>query len=470
MIARRIAWTLAASLVLGAALSSSGGAAPNYPPPTFSQALAGMNHGGTGLQSVGCVPNPDLVTCAFDVNIVSGGGGGGSSGANGAPGTAGATAQYIQGVAGGVPVPVSGSFGTTFPYTSAAAQAPTAASFLGIAGFDGTNVEPIKTSATGVVSTLDANGGAQATGITPPTGGSGILGFLSGIYTRLANIGLLNFGGTGGTSLLVHNDTTAAYDPSTTTAPGATTAATTAFQVDWTGTAQVRALADSSGDSFMTLAPTSIGGSNTNALFVQQATGSPGGAAANPSFSTLIGGSTGASNAANIAPYQSDALSPATPKLDTAANLYAFDGGVLNRVNDDADAATGALSSSGSLHTAPGPQATLAIPSGTATGCYSLEITKNTGVTTSHIYAVSSIATSAQAATIQIFAGSNEGATPTCAVADAVTQAFPIPGGATPQASVVTIGHPNGGLPIQNSAAYQIGGAATTARALILAN
>lgn len=46
----------------------------------------------------------------------------------------------------------SGTGNVTFPYSSAATQTATASSFVGTAGFDGTNVEPIMTSTSGAVS------------------------------------------------------------------------------------------------------------------------------------------------------------------------------------------------------------------------------------------------------------------------------------------------------------------------------
>ncbi len=71
---------------------------------------------------------------ALQVAIVSGGGTGG--GASGTPGSTGSTAQYVQGVPGGYPVAVTGTFTstTTFPYNATQSQTSSTASFLGAVG------------------------------------------------------------------------------------------------------------------------------------------------------------------------------------------------------------------------------------------------------------------------------------------------------------------------------------------------
>ncbi|MGQ0446145.1 MAG: hypothetical protein ACT4O2_13725 [Beijerinckiaceae bacterium] len=75
-----------------------------------------------------------------------------------AAGTSDTVALPVQGVSGGVPLPVSGTFWqTTQPVSASALPLPSGA----------------------------AQDGTDASGVTPPSGGSGIRGWLSGIYIKL---------------------------------------------------------------------------------------------------------------------------------------------------------------------------------------------------------------------------------------------------------------------------------------------
>jgi hypothetical protein len=64
---------------------------------------------------------------------------------------------------------ISGTGAVTFPYTSALTQSPTASSFVGVAGFDGTNVESLRTSTGGLLdmNICDAAGGTSSCAAVP---------------------------------------------------------------------------------------------------------------------------------------------------------------------------------------------------------------------------------------------------------------------------------------------------------------
>jgi hypothetical protein len=90
-----------------------------------------------------------------------------------AAGATAANGQGIQGMTGGVPVPVSGTFWqTTQPMSVASLPLP-----AGAASESGGNLATIATAQ-----------GVSGTGIAQPTGGSGVLGWLSGIYSTLLSI------------------------------------------------------------------------------------------------------------------------------------------------------------------------------------------------------------------------------------------------------------------------------------------
>ena len=157
------------------------------PTPVLAQAVLPCVYESPGPST----PNPGPIApeCsasrAMSVNIVSGGGTGG--GASGTPGSSGTTAQYVQGVPGGFPIPISGSITatSTYPFTSTQGQATSGSQFVGVGGMY-YSTTPTLTNAQFSPFSLDSSGwlnvhvqagggGSSATPTPYATNGSGQL-------------------------------------------------------------------------------------------------------------------------------------------------------------------------------------------------------------------------------------------------------------------------------------------------------
>lgn len=159
------------------------------PVPALAQALTGgiVLNGGVPSYNVNATApfTIDQATMGLRVTCVSGcagGGGGGTSGSVTAAGTNGTTAQAVQGIAGGIPFAVTGTFWqATQPVSLASAPLPTNAAQADKQDTGNTSLGTISTSNTSIATAT----GAQADAATASGANTSIVGALRAIRDKL---------------------------------------------------------------------------------------------------------------------------------------------------------------------------------------------------------------------------------------------------------------------------------------------
>jgi hypothetical protein len=120
------------ALVLAAFLPAAASAQSHRLFSTTRDVMAALNYPGVVICDPTNAANCATVNTSGQLNVS--GTGGGSSGSVTAAGVNGSLAQAVQGITGGVPIAITGSFSSSYPYQMTSGQAATSASAVGIAG------------------------------------------------------------------------------------------------------------------------------------------------------------------------------------------------------------------------------------------------------------------------------------------------------------------------------------------------